>query len=226
MISNSILHHTIIKGIIEHGFAPSVDDLSSSFQATKEEVISALIKLEEYHGVVLHPNKSEVWAIHPFSLSPTNFYVQTDHGAWWGNCAWCSLGVAALVKGDVKITTTIGAETKQVVINIVDQQIQETNYLIHFPIAMKCAWDNVVYTCSNMLLFENEQQIDEWTRKHNIPKGDIQPIEKIWNFSRKWYGNHLNSDWTKWSIDEAKSIFQEFELKGRIWELDDSSERF
>ena len=91
---------------------------------------------------------------------------------------------------------------------------------------MKKAWDNVIYTCSNMLIFENEDQVDQWTQKHHIPKGDIQPIEKFWHFSRKWYGNHLNPDWTKWTMEEAKEMFREFELNDSIWKLDDSDERF
>ena len=91
---------------------------------------------------------------------------------------------------------------------------------------MKHAWDNVMYTCSNMLVFENEGQVDSWAKRHNIPKGDIQPIEKIWNFSKKWYGNHLNPKWTKWTVEDAKRIFRKYELKGKIWNLSESKERF
>lgn len=226
MITNSNLHFTILQEIIDNGFAPNVSELSKILSATENEIIKGLHDLQEYHGVVLHPNEPKVWVIHPFSLSPTNFYVKTQNGEWWGNCAWCSLGVAALLKDDVKIITTIGAETKQIEINIIDGEIQEKNYFIHFPIPMKNAWDNVIYTCSNMLVFENETQIEEWTKKHNILKGDIQPIEKIWNFSKKWYGNHLNPNWKKWTIEEAKEIFNEFDLKNKIWQLEDSNERF
>lgn len=142
------------------------------------------------------------------------------------NCAWCSLGIAALLKENVKITTTIGAETKQIEINIINGVIQEKNYFIHFPIPMKNASDNVIYTCSNMLIFENVEQIESWALRHNIPQGDIQPLEKIWTFSKKWYGEHLNPAWTKWTEEEAKQIFMEFELDGKIWNLDNSKERF
>lgn len=226
MITTDKLHYHIIKGVIEQGFAPTVDRLSEIFEADREQIIKGLYDLQNYHGVVLHPHEPKIWVIHPFSLAPTNFYVQSKRGEWWGNCAWCSLGVAALLSEDVQITTTIGAETKQVKINIVNGEIQEKDYFIHFPVPMKNAWDNVIYTCSNMLLFESEAQIDQWTSRHNIPKGDFQPIHKIWQFSRRWYGNHLNPEWTKWTIDEAKQIFKEFELGGKIWELGDLKGRF
>ncbi len=226
MITNSKLHYTIIRKIIDNGFAPDVEELSKILGADKDEVIRALYGLQDYHGVVLHPNEPKVWVIHPFSLAPTNFYVKSKNGEWWGNCAWCSLGVAALLKDDVKITTRVGAETKQIEINIVNGEIQEKNYYIHFPIPMKNAWDNVLYTCSNMLVFENEEQVNHWSKKHNIPKGDIQPIDKIWSFSKKWYGNHLNPEWTKLTVDEAKQIFKDFEFENKIWNLSDSKERF
>ena len=226
MITNSKLHYTIIRKIIDSGFAPGVEELSKILRADKEEVIKALYDLQDYHGVVLHPHEPKVWVVHPFSLAPTNFYVRSKNGEWWGNCEWCSLGIAALLQDDVKITTILGAETKQIEIHIVNGEIQEKNYYIHFPIPMKNAWDNVIYTCSNMLVFENEEQVNTWTDKHNIPKGDIQPIDKIWNFSKKWYGNHLNPEWTKWTIDEAKQIFKDFELENKIWSLGDSKERF
>jgi hypothetical protein len=226
MITNSRLHYTIIRQIIDKGFAPDIDELSTLLTADRNEVIKALYNLQEYHGVVLHPNEPKVWVIHPFSLAPTNFYIKSTKGEWWGNCAWCSLGVASLLNDNVKISTAIGAETKQIEINIINGEIQEKNLWIHFPIPMKNAWSNVIYTCSNMLVFENEEQVTRWTEKHNIPKGDIQPIEKIWNFSKKWYGNHLNPEWTKWTVGEAKQIFRDFELENIIWNLDDSNERF
>ena len=221
MITHSNLHYQIIKGIIDHGFAPSTNDLAEILKSNPEEIIQKLYDLQAYHGVVLHPNEPRIWVIHPFSLAPTNFYVQSKKGSWWGNCAWCSLGVAALLNEDVKITTTLGAETKQIEITIVNGEIQEKNYFIHFPIPMKNAWNNVIYTCSNMLIFEHEEQINSWSKRHNIPKGDVQPIEKIWRFSKKWYGNHLNPNWTKWTIEDAKQIFHEFELSGEIWSLAD-----
>jgi len=225
-VTNANLHFQIIKWIIEKGYAPTVDDLTSILKANEDQVINGLNKLQDYHGVVLHPNEPKVWVMHPFSLAPTNFFVQSSRGQWWGNCAWCSLGIAALLHEDVKITTTIGAEIKQIEINVVDGEVQEKGLFIHFPIPMAKAWDNVIYTCSNMLVFENEKQIDDWAKRHDVPKGDIQPIDNIWQFSKIWYGRHLDPNWTKWSIDDAKQLFTSFKLEGPLWELDGSSQRF
>ena len=87
-------------------------------------------------------------------------------------------------------------------------------------------WSNVIYTCTTMLVFKNEEQVNNWCSRHNIPKGDIQPIDKIWAFSKKWYGNHLNPEWTKWTASEARQIFKDFELTHSVWDLEATGKRF
>jgi hypothetical protein len=226
MITKGSLHYNILKHIIDQGYAPDIHALSQMLNAEPAEIENGLYDLEEYHGVVLHPKSADIWVIHPFALAPTNFLVKTDKGIWWGNCAWCSLGVAALLNTDLTITTRLAAYDEQVIIHIIDGKIQENDLCVHFPIPMTKAWDNVVYTCSNMLVFKNEEQIDSWTKRHNIPKGDIQPIGHVWEFSKKWYGNHLNPEWEKWTMQEAKEIFSAFNLTDKTWELEASGKRF
>ena len=215
-----------MKHIIEFGIAPKIDDISKLFHIGRNEIIEALIELEKYHGVVLHPKSSEVWVIHPFSTAPTNFWIESESGSWWGNCAWCSLGAAALIDTDLTITTTFGGESKQVVIEIKDGKIQNKNLFIHFPIPMIKAWDNVTFTCSTMLVFETLTEIENWCKRHAINIGDVQPIDKVWEFSKVWYGNHLDQNWVKWSVDEAKGIFQRFELNNPIWDMPSDTGRF
>ncbi|UJR11468.1 hypothetical protein I4U23_015647 [Adineta vaga] len=223
----SHLHHILIKEIVQNSHVPTIANLSTIFQRSKEDIIQCLKDLEEYHGVVLHPKTSEVWIIHPFSLSPTNFWVESSQGQWWGNCAWCSLGIAALLNQDTTITTTLGGESKQIKIHIKDGQlIANERLFIHFPIPMRNAWDNVVFTCSVMQVFTSESEVDNWCQRHQILKGDIQSIENIWNFARVWYGNHLNQNWAKWTNEQAKSIFAEFNLTHDIWRIPQTNSRF
>lgn len=226
MASLGALHHTIIRYIIDNGYAPVIPTLANILQEEIPDIERLLYDLEEYHGVVLHPHEPKIWVIHPFSLAPTNFLVTSSNKQWWGNCAWCSLGIAALLKEDVTITTTLGGHDEQAVIHIRNGKVEESPLFIHFPIPMKNAWDNVIYTCSNMLVFRDEDQVDQWTKQHNIPKGDIQPVTTIWEFAQRWYGNHLNPHWEKWTMQEAKEIFAEFNLTHRIWDIESLSSRF
>lgn len=226
LIDHGKLHAMILQHIIDHGFAPNGSDIAARFGRSVEEAEASLVALQDYHGVVLHPDRAKIWAIHPFSLAPTLFTVKSARGVWWGNCAWCSLGVAALLDEDVTITTTLGGHDEQVVVHISNGRIDRNDLHVHFPIRMTRAWDNVVYTCSNMLLFSSPGNVDAWCQRHDIPRGDIQPIGRIWEFSKVWYGNHLDPEWKKWTISEAKDIFRKFSLTGDTWALEESGERF
>jgi len=225
-LNHSNLHHHIMKHLVDFGRAPKISEMSATFSVTENQLVQSLQALQAYHGVVLHPKTSEVWVMHPFSTAPTNFWLEAKDGSWWGTCAWCSLGAAALLDRDLTIVTNLGGESKQITIEIKDGQIQNQNLFIHFPIPMVKAWDNVIFTCSTMLIFESDNSIEAWCKRHGMKKGDIQPINKIWDFSKVWYGNHLNPNWSKWTVDEAKEIFQRFELVDPIWHMPSTAGRF
>lgn len=225
-LTHGQLHSTILRHIIDHGVAPEVDGLAENFGVSTDEMIVALKSLADDHGVVLHPHTPKIWVIHPFSLAPTPFLLRAGDNEWWGNCAWCSLGAAALLDRDLTITTTLGANGRQVDIRLQSGRLIDTDFVVHFPVPMMQAWDNVIYTCSTMLLFENGDQVDDWSRRHGIARGDVQPIERIWAFARVWYGRHLSPDWTKWTTDEARALFARFGLIGPIWHLPESKTRF
>ena len=226
MITNSALHYQIISTFVHCGHAPSIDDLAVTFVVPPEAVREALVALQDYHGVVLHPVTNELWAAHPFSTAPTSFWVASGARGWWANCAWCAMGVVHLVGGTASVTTTLGAESKQVTIRVRDGVLQDEGLYVHFPVPMASAWDNVIYTCSTMLVFESAAQVSRWCERSRIPKGDLQPLGRVLEFARVWYGRHLQPDWTKWSAAEAAAIFDQFGLKGPIWEIEKAQRRF
>ncbi len=226
MLDDASLHHAILSSLVERGFAPQVGELAKQFATTEEEVGDALRRLHEGHGVLLHPNSPRVWVAHPFSCAPTGHVLRRGDRIWWSNCAWCSLGAAALLGGEVTIVTSLGGEDRRAELRVVDGELLDTDYVVHFPIPMTRAWDNVVYTCSLMLAFENEGEVDEWCRRHRVGRGDVQPIAKVSEFAAVWYGRHLDADWRKWTVDEAADIFRQFSLTHDVWRLPRGEGRF
>ncbi|KAI8871456.1 putative transmembrane protein [Ramicandelaber brevisporus] len=225
-MNNSSLHETIVSFFIKNQRPPTVKEIATHFQCNEAEARSGLRDLAEYHGVVLHPNSDEIWVAHPFSAAPTTCVVKSGACTWWGNCAWCSLGLAHLAGGTATIETRIGGVGDHATIRIENGKLMDTDYVVHFPIPMRKAWDNVIYTCSIMLIFRDEAQVDEWCESRGIPKGDVRPIEQIWTFATEWYGRHADVDWKKWSVREAAEMFQRHGLTGPIWTLTEESERF
>ncbi len=225
-LSMSSLHHAIVETIVARSNPPSVRELRKRFDASQQEIETALTTLAEYHGVVLHPGTHDVWVIHPFSLAPTGFLVTASTGRWWGTCAWCSLGIVELVGGTATVATQLGWSGRHVHLRFEDSKLLDPDYVIHFPIPMTSAWDNVIYTCSMMLLFADDNAVHNWAEHHQKPIGDIRGVEQIWEFSREWYGTHLSPDWEKWTLTEAAEIFSRHGLDGPIWQLPVGDGRF
>ena len=107
-LNNSSLHFVIIDTFLNRGCAPTVEELAHKFAVDPPRMCDALRSLEDYHGVVLHPDCCEIWVVHPFSTVPTGFLVANGEREWWGNCAWCSLGLAAIAEQPVTIKTSPG----------------------------------------------------------------------------------------------------------------------
>ncbi|KAI8802191.1 putative transmembrane protein [Cladochytrium replicatum] len=222
-MNHSAVHAFIIRTFLAKQRPPSILELSEKFECDPADARSALRSLADYHGVVLHPHNDKIWIAHPFSAAPTTFVVRSSSRKWWGNCAWCSLGVACLVGDQVTIETRLGALDDSVTIEIKDGQLVDTDFVVHFPVPMRNAWDNVVYTCSVMLLFRDEAQVDAWCADRGVPKGDVRPVEQVWRFAKEWYGRHADEDWTKWSMKETAEIFRRHGLAGPVWDLDHSN---
>ncbi|WP_206606542.1 alkylmercury lyase family protein [Steroidobacter cummioxidans] len=225
-IDNSNLHSVIIAFFLRHQRAPTISELASHFQCAEAQARAALRGLADYHGVVLHPNSDEIWVAHPFSAAPTTCVVRAAQHTWWGNCAWCSLGLAHLAGGTATIETRLGAMGEFVTVRIENGKILDKDLVVHFPIPMRSAWDNVIYTCSIMLLFRNESQVDAWCASRGIPKGDVRPVEQVWKFAAEWYARHADAHWTKWSVRQAAAMFERHGLTGPVWTLDEQEGRF
>jgi hypothetical protein len=97
---------------------------------------------------------------------------------------------------------------------------------VHFPIPMKNAWDCVTYTCSLMLVFQSETQVDEWCASRALPKGDVRPIKQVWPFAVEWYAKHAAKNWQKCSVADAVQIFDRHQLTHSVWQLEQGAGRF
>ena len=205
--------------IFENCFAPSVDQLVDIMGSDDNDIRKALGQLAKNHALVLHPDSWDIWVAHPFALYPTLFWVKSGDKAWWGNCIWCSLGIAAISNEDTEIHSTIMGEEKPVQIDIKDHNLANQQLLVHFAVPASNFWDNVIYTCSNMLLFESEDEISNWCRRHNVRKGEVLDLAKVWELARAWYGNYLDPSWRRKTREESERIFQELGLTSEFWKF-------
>ncbi|TKC87688.1 hypothetical protein FAZ69_15460 [Trinickia terrae] len=223
---DSLLHHHVIVTFMNEGHAPTNEQLAQKLTASVDDVERGLLRLQASHGVVLHPGRPEVWVMHPFSTSPTHTWVQAGKTGWWAPCMWCALGIAALVKGRLTVHARLGGEAEPVQVNVVDGVPTETNLFVHFPEPPRKAWDNVHYFCSRLLPFRSPDDITEWTKRHQLPRGEIMPIAQLAELATRWYSHHAGPDWEKWTPSQAMEIFRATGLSSDFWQLDTSTERY
>ncbi|KAK0647140.1 putative transmembrane protein [Cercophora newfieldiana] len=225
-MDNSTLHHAIISSFLKRQRPPTVHEIASEFECSDTEARHGLRTLADYHGVVLHPHSDEIWVAHPFSAAPTTCVVSSGTQKWWGNCVWCSLGLMHLVGGTATLETRTGAIGESATVRVENGELLDTDFVVHFPVPMRRAWDNVLYTCSIQLLFRDESEVDEWCDARGVAKGDVRPIEQIWAFAGDWYGRHAEPGWMKWTMEEAADIFRGHGLSGPIWTLEGGADHF
>jgi len=225
-IIDGLCHHLIIEHIIDSGRAPSLALLAHAAGIAADDVKDSLSRLHEKHGLVLHPNSHDVWVIHPFSLVPTLFYVESGHRGWWAPCIWCALGITVLTGNHATIHTRVGGETGELALRVRDGIFQPEGCVAHFPIPASRAWDNVHRFCGSTLVFACADDVDGWCDRHGIKRGDVQPLSKVSKLAKVWYGGYRNRDWRKWTLDEARSHFAQVGLHGDSWQLPDRKGRF
>ena len=51
-------------------------------------------------------------------------------------------------------------------------------------------------------------------------------IGQAWDLSQRWYGNRLDADFRRPTVDEAQAIFAAVGLTGVFWNLDVTMGRF
>jgi hypothetical protein len=213
------LHHAVIEAIIA-GRPHDPRTLSDQLDEPRAEIEQALDRLAEAHALVLHPTSKDVWVAHPFSCSPTATWVAIGERGWWAPCMWCAFGIATLVDGDAVVHTRIGGEAEAVEITA------SSELLVHFALRPREAWGNVIHYCATVLPFRSEEEIDRWSKRHQLPRGVAVPVAIVVELAKRWYGSHRDPEWVKWSTGEAQQIFNEVGLTGPFWQLAASGERF
>ena len=216
----SLVRGTLTQQIADKGYAPSNNQLASSLHCSTEEIENALISLHASHSLLLHPHKVEPWVVHPFALYPASCWVKTDRRGYWATCLYCALGIAAALDTDVDIFTRFGGEGEQCIIRVREKNIVESDLVFHLSTPVSQWWDNVIHACALFQPFRNEDDIDAWCRRHDLPKGAVISMARLWRFACAWYGDYISQPWRKRSTDEVQLLLQSHGFTGDFWFLE------
>jgi len=214
------LRGLLTRMIADIGHAPNEDQLASEAGTTVESVRASLRRLADAHALLLHPNSTRPWAVHPFALAPGSCWVSTPRKGYWANCLYCGLGIAAALKCDAVITTRLGGEEETAKYEVRDGKVSPTDHLFHLSTPAARWWDNVIFACSTFQPFRTERDIDAWCVAHDLPRGAVMGIPQLWRFVQDWYGSYINQPWHKRTATEVREIFHRHDLNGTFWSVE------
>jgi len=90
---------SIMDGFLAGG-TPSVTSVAAAIDAAAPAVASSFERLATSRAIVLQPGTHELVMAAPFAARPTDFRVRVGERAYYANCVWDALGVAAMLAGD------------------------------------------------------------------------------------------------------------------------------
>ncbi len=213
------LRGLLTRMIAERGHAPPLAELAEAARLDEAEIERSLRRLHDAHALLLHPNRCEPWAVHPFALSAGSCWVETPTGGYWANCLYCALGIAAALRSDARIVTRLGGEGETRYFRVENGGLVDRDGVFHLSIPVARWWDNVIAACASFQPFAREADIGPWCERHAMPRGAVMSLDALWRFASDWYGDYLDEPWRKRSAAETRALFDRNGLTGPFWEL-------
>jgi hypothetical protein len=125
---------------------PQVDETAARFALTHEEAVSAYEELHGRHAFFLKPGTYDILMANPFSGVETQFKVYARDKRYFANCAWDSLGIPATLGVDAEVEAACAQSGEPIRINVMDQQLRDSDALVHFLLPFKNWYNDLTFT--------------------------------------------------------------------------------
>jgi hypothetical protein len=70
-----------------------------------------------------------------------------------------------------------------------------------------------------MLLFQSEEWVEKWCKRHNLERGEMLSLGQVWELSKLWYGNRMSLEYHGRSMEQVAEIFKQAGLTAKFWYL-------
>jgi hypothetical protein len=146
MIDNDV-RLFIYREFIAHGAPPSPADAALALRLDESDVAAAFQRLADAHVIVLRPGSREILMAAPLSAVPTRFRVTLANGhAYFANCIWDALGVAAMLHQDATIDARCGDCDEALALVVEKERLAESSGIVHFAVPAARWWEDIVFT--------------------------------------------------------------------------------
>ncbi len=138
----------VYRHFLDHGAAPTPDDLAAEFAVAPMEIDAVLRHLQQIHdAVVMIPGGRYLWMAEPFSALPTSYRaVAVDGRTWYGNCAWDALAVLSVAGTDGTVMSTCPATGRAIGVEVRTGTVTPTDGVAHFAVTASEWWRSIGFT--------------------------------------------------------------------------------
>ena len=132
--------------IFARGAIPRMQSVADALGMSALDVSGSYRRLADAHVLVLQPAVDDVWMALPFSAVATPFRVVSHDCAWWANCAWDALGIAAALDVDVEIATSCPDCEAPINVSVAGGPVADPDVRCQFWIPAARWWDDIAET--------------------------------------------------------------------------------
>jgi hypothetical protein len=131
---------------VEHGRAPTADEVAVAVGSTRSEVEAGWHRLHEGHALVLNLATVEIRMANPFSAVPTAYRVNAGGRWWYANCAWDAFGICAALHSDGRVETSCPDCGEPIALEVTGERPDDESLLFHCLVPAARWWDDIVFT--------------------------------------------------------------------------------
>ena len=142
---NDAVRSLIYGSFVETGRAPSAAETAAALSVDPTRTERAYRDLGNAHAMVLAPDGLTVRMAHPFSGAPTPYVVTSAGISYWANCAWDTLGIAAILGRDTEAIARCPDCGESIDLSVQDGKVCASG-VIHFVVPPHRFWDDIGYT--------------------------------------------------------------------------------
>jgi hypothetical protein len=140
------LRNVTYRLFVEHGRAPTADEVAAAIGTAVEGVQRAWRRLHDAHALVLNDAGTELRMANPFSAVPSAYRVRAGGRWWYANCAWDAFGVCAALHVDGRIETSCPDCGEPIEIGVRDERPDDDSQLFHCLVPAEQWWEDIVFT--------------------------------------------------------------------------------
>jgi hypothetical protein len=136
----------LYERFVAEGRPPAAAETAAALGLDEAKAVEAYRRLAEAHVIVLEPGTADVRMAAPLSAVPTPFSVETERGAFFGNCIWDGLGAVAMLGRSGRVETSCPDCREPLVFTVHDGELEPVEAVVHYAVPAARWWEDIGFS--------------------------------------------------------------------------------